>query len=388
VPTARLRQSLPVEYAAFMAQHDSNRAYALLLGLVAFLACAAALEMTVRVFFFNEVDTAILRRALEGSSVRTLIEPSDDPILAFDLKANLRVFSQGTWVISGPGRFRIAASGRDADDGLPAEHIRIAVLGDSTSFGWGVAYDDSYPERYRRRMAELTGLPIELRNYSVPAYNAAQELRTFELKAREFRPHVLIVHHDHNDADPVLSLMGTDYMPAEFGDNPLHSALFKWTLRRLRQLRHKRESAVSEAEHRRVGGYLAAGPLYDAQVDARRDLVDEARAGGAQVIAVLFNAFPIRQDTYESDETYVRLHRDLGRRLDGMGYSVLDLYPAYQAVMRQREWVDLRAWWLSPADAHPNAEAHRFIADALVEHTLHNPRLSAVFQSDAVAPAY
>ena len=62
-----------------------------------------------------------------------------------------------------------------------------------------------------------------------------------------------------------------------------------------------------------------------------------------------------------------------------MGYRVLDLYPLYQAVLRQRGWADLSPWWRSvkPLDGHPNAEGHRFIAQRLLDYILADAELSA-----------
>jgi lysophospholipase L1-like esterase len=369
-----------IRHRAWMRQGSGILAR-LLLSLVSVALCLLALEACVRLFFRDEIDPATLRRDLEGSSIRLIVEPSRDPALLFELRQDLFVRFHNTLVITGPGRYRIgAALLAGPAEATPAAGRRIAVLGDSTSFGWGVGYNESYPERYRRRMAEVTGVAVELRNYSVPAYNALQELRAFQTKVKAYRPDLLILHHDHNDADPTTKMMGADYMPVEYGDNPLHSALIKWSLRRLRRLRAETDRAAAEKGHRRVGGYIAAGPLYEAHLAARRELVEEATAMGIPVIVVIFNAWVSHDEHYETSETYTALHRDLGVRLSRMGYHVLDLYPAYQAALRDRGWTNLAAWQLSGTDGHPNADGHQFIAAQLVEYTLQHPDLFAVFK--------
>jgi len=352
----------------------------LLISAIALALTLSGLEIGVRWFFPDEVDPDVLQEQLQGSSVRALVEPSTDPALFFELKPSLRVWAQGTWMITSPDRFRISPpKPRAASATSEAPRYRIAIVGDSTSFGWGVSYDDTYPERYRRRLAEIASAPIELRNYSVPAYNALQELRTFETKIRAYRPDLLIVHHDHNDADPTSKMMGDAYMPVEYGDNLLHSALIKWSVRRLRQLRNEGARSVEETGHRRVGGYLAGGPLYQAQLDARRALAGEATTLGIPVIAVIFNAFVSRDPSYERSKVYTELHANLATKLAAMGYHVLDLYPRYQTLLTQRGWPNLMPLWLSPTDGHPNVQGHQFIADELVSFTLKDPRLAAVF---------
>jgi lysophospholipase L1-like esterase len=353
------------------------RSHAPLLAALSLALCLVVLEMCVRVFFHDEVDTLALRQRLGRHSIRIVVEPSPDPTVFFDLRPNLRLTFAGSLVVTAAGRYRI--SGAEGPAARAPAQVRIAVLGDSTPFGWGVAYEDSYPERFRRRLEDASGRSVELRNFSVPGYNALQELRAFETKVKPWRPHLLIVHHDHNDADPAVKAVSPDYMPPEYGDNPLQSALIKWTRRRLRRMRNESDRTAAASGHRLVGGYIAAGPLYDAQLEARRALLEQARALGTPVLIVLFNAVVTRNDGYERTEVYITLHRDLAAKLAHMGYRVLDLYPLYQQALQERGWADMSRWWrsLKPVDAHPNPDGHRFIAERLADYTLGDAGLSS-----------
>ena len=99
---------------------------------------------------------------------------------------------------------------------------------------------------------------------------------------------------------------------------------------------------------------------------------------------MIFYAFVERNDEYERDLHYIMMHKNLGARLSGMGFSVLDLYPLHQAKMREMGWRDLSEWYVAGTpqkDAHPNAEGHQFIAEKLVEHTLRQPALKEVFEN-------
>jgi hypothetical protein len=363
-----------------MSTHDGmsgGARSALLLAVVPLAFSLAAMEVWVRIQFHDEIDTPALRERLARQSIRSVIEPSPDPITYFELRPNLRTGFGGALVVTGPERYRISAAPA-ATVGAPAQ-VRIAVIGDSTSFGWGVAYEDSYPERFRQAVERASGRSVELRNFSVPAYNALQEFRAFETKVVPWRPHLLVVHHDHNDADAAVKTMSVDYMPAEYGDNALHSALLKFTLRRLRRMRNDTTRATAASGNRMVGGYVAAGPLYDAQLASRRAVVERARALGMPVVIVLFNAVVTRDEHWERSEVYTALHRDLAAKLSAMGYHVLDLYPLYQQALAERGWANMRPWWRSvkPVDAHPNADGHRFLAERLVEYALADAELSA-----------
>lgn len=111
----------------------------------------------------------------------------------------------------------------------------MAALGDSTAFGWGVEYEASFPEIFRQRMEALSGKSIELRNYAVPAYNSEQESRLFTQRVlRSYSPNLLILSYDHNDPEPAVgTFLGA--APPEYGDNPLHSTLGKYVLRKARE---------------------------------------------------------------------------------------------------------------------------------------------------------
>ena len=50
----------------------------------------------------------------------------------------------------------------------PKPEIRIACVGDSVTFGWGVSYEESYPARLERLLIER-GRSVEVLNAGVPA---------------------------------------------------------------------------------------------------------------------------------------------------------------------------------------------------------------------------
>jgi lysophospholipase L1-like esterase len=332
-------------------------------------------EVAIRVLAPEKFDTELLRAKLEENSVRALIEPSEDPELYYELQPDLQIDYRGSRVVTGPDRYRIA-------DGPPSPKpadVRIALIGDSSSFGFRVDYEDSYPGMFRRHLERETGRRIELRNYSVPGYNAKQELQVFRSKVLPFEPDLLILHHDHNDAQ----LTGHGFPPTfiwpEYGDNPLHSALLKWALRRWQASRHSRGIQEGERENEFLDGYITDGPLYEDLLEARRALSDELRAAGVPAIAVIFNSAIRAEDDFETGERYLKLHKRMGDHLEGLGFYVLDLYPLYQSKLKEAGWSDLSEWWVDESDAHPNREGHRFIADALLAYTLGRPHLMRVF---------
>jgi hypothetical protein len=240
-----------------------------------------------------------------------------------------------------------------------------------------VNYNESYPDQFRQRLEESLGIHIELRNYSVPAYNSQQEIRLFHTRVANFEPDLLILHHDLNDSLPRDEITRNVPLPPEYGDNALHSSLLKLLLRSVAMTRARRHQEIDTAEHSYVEQYIAAGPLYDAHLEALEGFAKELHELKLPTIVVLFHAFPGASPDFERDPIYADLLKPLSVKMSAMGYHVLDLYPAYQEWMHDRNLQDLRSLWISPTDAHPNARGHRFIARQLARFTEQQPDIIA-----------
>ena len=358
-----------------MLSASRKRATLLLAVISVVLSCAAA-ESFVRLFLSEHVDTALLRARLAEIAIDIFAEPVADPELFFALKPNLDVQFGGSRIRTGPDAYRIPIRPR----AFNADAARVAVLGDSSAFGWRVNYEQSYPELFRQYLEEQLGVEIELRNYSVPGYNSRQQIRLFHSRVAEFDPDLLILHHDLNDSLPRDEMTRNLPPPPEYGDNALHSSLLKLVFRSLAIARERRYQRFDEAQHTYVEHYIASGPLYDAHLDELERFSKELHKLGLPIIAVLFYAYSEASPDLEQDPIYADLLKPLSVKMSAMGYQVLDLYPAYQARMRDRNLKDLRSFWISPTDAHPNALGHRFIARQLALFTEQHPDITSQLQ--------
>lgn len=332
------------------------------------------LEIGVRLVLGDMVDTEALQEALDQTSIRQIIQPSGNRELFYELRPNLSTRFRESIVHTSEEGYRIAAVEAD----LPEDRIRVALLGDSTPFGYRVDYEDTYGERFRLRMEAATGRSIELRNYAVPGYNAKQELKIFLDHATRYRPHLVILHNDHNDAQETGFGYPPGYLTPTYGNNPLRSALLKLVIRRGRILQNRLTAMRDDRGHEYFEGYIVRGPLYEEFLGSRAELAAELQRQGIPGIAVLFNAF-VKSDG--DSEEYRQLHRKLDDAFTAMGFHVLDLYPAYQEILAREGWTDLSEWWVAkePIDGHPNPEGHAFIAETLAEFVLSRPELAGVF---------
>jgi len=376
----------PFPAASDRPRRKSARGRKVLLFVVSFLSACLIAEAVVRLFFADQVDTERLMATLRARSIRDIKQPSPDPVIGFELKPNLALYMNNALILTDAEGHRIPSH----PVRVPPNAVRIAVVGDSSSFGWGVNYEDSYPYLYRQAMERTTNVPVELKNFSVPAYDSKQEARVFLTKILPYKPDLVILHHDNNDASAPLALWKSDGVHPTYGDNPLGSALIKFAMRRIQSRRNRNRTGIQipydKAAHEFLGrgGYIASGPLYDEHLRALDELSTKARSLNIPVVAVLFDPYAEFDAHYENNPVYIRLHKRLAEFLTQRGVYVLDLYPAYQQKMREMGWSDMSEWWVvkkKPEDPHPNAKGHRFIAERLVEFTLHQPRLMDVFRN-------
>jgi lysophospholipase L1-like esterase len=76
--------------------------------------------------------------------------------------------------------------------------LRVLVLGDSCTFGLGVADDETWPSYLEQALRER-GLDAAVFNAGVPGYDTIQEAEILERLAEEIRPQVVIVTWVMND---------------------------------------------------------------------------------------------------------------------------------------------------------------------------------------------
>jgi hypothetical protein len=87
----------------------------------------------------------------------------------------------------------------------PEGTYRILVLGDSTTFGWGVPVEKPYAKLLEQKLNEnlRPGGPkrFEVMNTGVGNYNTAQEVAYFKERGRLYKPDMVILGFFTNDAE-------------------------------------------------------------------------------------------------------------------------------------------------------------------------------------------
>lgn len=154
---------------------------------IVFIGLAAVLGMVI-VLAFAEMATR-LRPRLYCEGYR----PSRNDRIVFELYPGYKI---------GAIDAKISAQGlndRYYPPRKPQGVFRIAVVGDSSSFGWMVPRADSFPKILERRLNERKQKRFEVINFSVPGYNTAQELALIQDRVVRFDPDMVLLVFCEND---------------------------------------------------------------------------------------------------------------------------------------------------------------------------------------------
>lgn len=183
-------------------------AFGLVMALICFEGALAILSFTRKGTEFssindlrNEMSEVGNEKGESGSlTLKGIINPHDDDHIIYDLKPNLSVQFQGVPVITNSCGMRSP----ERPIKKPRDTYRIAMLGDSFAFGWGVEQKKIFAQVLEDNLnRHFKGKPkVEVFNFGVPGYSTFQEVYQFLDKGSDFNPDAIIVFFIQNDFGP------------------------------------------------------------------------------------------------------------------------------------------------------------------------------------------
>lgn len=239
---------------------------------------------------------------------------------------------------------------------------RVLIIGDSYTWGYAVAEDEAFPQT-AERILKARGYPdIEVVNGGIPDYNSRQERQLLERLMPIYRPDAVFLAYVVNDAEPSTA------MPTPPEETYRHAN--SWFLAELADVANRRvfKHSVFRSRKETAGGnYLdgfAEGSLKwrDSKQAIRemRDMCAVARIPFAVLI------LPDFTQSFDDHYGWLPIHEAVASWGREMRVPMFDLLIPFRGEDHVSLWV--------PWDGHPNAEAHRRIAEFLVARILEDPR--------------
>jgi len=233
----------------------------------------------------------------------------------------------------------IDASGYRSGDAA-GRPTALVVLGDSFTFGEGVAVGDRLTERLDR---DLGGVGVF--DAGVPGWSTLDEFAVLPELLAARRPRAVLIVAQPNDAVPIPHAQARV-------EGDLLALQGAGGLRLLALVRAPSSARASEDWYRSY--WTGANHRFGDEVGLALRLAAETCARSGVRLGVA--CFPLlhRLDAMPLSD----VHDDIGRKCADAGVPYLDLGPAFAGR-------DETTLWVHPTDHHPNAAAHAIAAEAL-----------------------
>ncbi|MCB0343935.1 MAG: SGNH/GDSL hydrolase family protein [Bdellovibrionales bacterium] len=257
-------------------------------------------------------------------SLRSIIVPNESDYVIYELAPNLDVKFQGVRVTTNSFGMRSP----ERPQAKPAGTYRIALLGDSYAFGWGVEQDKIFAAEIERILNEDSEVSqkIEVLNFGVPGYSTFQEVTQFFSKGAAFDPDLVLVFFIDND-------FGLPFFIKKLGSPAI--------LAPSAQFRKMREAQTDRVERKKTSDFLGS-------INANDHLRKLADALEQKRIPLVLSINPRRSSALDEKRLPILRH-----------HANLHYHPikeAYKAYITEkglsREQLTL------PSDPHPNARRH------------------------------
>jgi lysophospholipase L1-like esterase len=274
--------------------------------------------------------------------------------LSYELVPDMQKFSHGAKVQTNSYGMR----DREPLEGVGESLRRIAVLGDSFTFGFGVPERVVYPTVLERRLSQKqSGLPyrVDVLNFGVGGYSTRDEAIALEHRVVPWKPSVVIIGYVLND-------------PETRPIQPLHSYFQEPEWWQHSHVLRLIAGAKNDLDIRLLGGgdylrYLHSDEdAWSSVEDAFETMGKIAKREGFEIALVIF---PMLDDPWD-EYPYRDLHAQVARAAEGRGFHVLDVYDVYS----EHDPAELR---VSEENGHPNQFGHSLAAEAIRAKLLEDP---------------
>jgi lysophospholipase L1-like esterase len=301
---------------------------------------AVGMEVAVRAFVDDGMQYGLemWKYALEVKGI------SSDPLIGHNHRPNRHAMLMGVQFDTNSKGLR----DRELSYEKPPGKLRIVMLGDSLTVGWGVKFEETFPKRIERLYADR-GIPAEVINTGVGNYNTIQEVEYYITEGYKYNPDIVVLNFFVNDAEPVP----TAHPPPTIL-RICYSCIF--VASRIDSLFRKIFAKKDWADYY-LGLYGDDGEAKG-WLDAKAYITKLAAFTKAQGAKLLIANLPELHDVqhYRLQKITDLVHEAANEN----SVPFVDLLPYLQGVPSPELWV-------TPPDPHPNGLAHKLFAGGIFQ---------------------
>jgi lysophospholipase L1-like esterase len=251
---------------------------------------------------------------------------------------------------------------------------RIVAIGDSFTWGDKIASSDStWPARLEAELRDrLPGAELEVINLGRNGFTTVNVAEMLRRLGWQFDPDLVVIQFYLNDILPSGPDFERVFSQWLFPRSWIVPQRYRSSLLRRSALLDTVEGVITSLRHGDDAARIATwtelyqrrGPEWVALAEALEEMGSAAADRGVPIVLMLFPYFMPEAPT-EGDLPFQAIHDQVTRTARDAGFSILDLTPAYL-----REGRDLRRWWATPYDHHPNEAAAGLAARVLADHLM------------------
>jgi len=133
----------------------------------------------------------------DNTSLRQIVQSHPDDSIIYTLQPHLDLTFIRSRVVTNSCGMRSPERPIVKPPGV----FRIALLGDSFAFGWGVAQEATFAQKLEDSLNRIAAgaTRFEVLNFGVPGYSTFQEVALFEERGLDFNPDAVLVYFVQND---------------------------------------------------------------------------------------------------------------------------------------------------------------------------------------------
>lgn len=281
---------------------------------------------------------------------------------------------------------------RDRDFAIPKPEstYRIVMLGDSFAWGVGLPVEQALPKLLEAELsAEHTGLETEVVNAAKPGYNTVEELLLLQELGMSYEPDMVILVYNLNDieflpqlAEGVYREEPTPVVEIDPGEDitqysrnaglrgfvlkiERRSLFVRFLVPRVGVVLRKAgliDSVEFSWVEKIYQGFTDSNPGWLESKRAIREIAGLCRKEGCELLVAIYPLFADLEN-YQGRAA----HETIARFCNDEGIPAVDLLPVFEHTRASSHWINFM-------DSHPNAAAHRAVAEALLPYVLERLR--------------